>query len=120
MENMENMENINPLPNLVPLPNNKDLSHLENLGLCFLNRGPHQGTADIYTDFTYPDTWKFISIESSRPDISLWKLIDQDNYIHGSVSGAWKGTYDNDLHWSVFNENLQKYTSPDKESDNKE
>lgn len=59
------MGNVNPLPNRVPLPNKKDLSHLENFGLCFLNQGPLnkvQGTSGIYADFTYPDTWKFICI----------------------------------------------------------
>lgn len=89
------MGQVLPLPERAPLPDNdQERQHLEGLGFVF---GEEEGG---YVSLKLPEgfSWKD---NSYRADIPEWYVIDESGKAILSVSGSWKGTYDNQLRMAV-------------------
>lgn len=81
-----------PLPERIPRPSDEVATAFTECGIvCDLN------TSDKYVTYTLPEGWSIVD-DSYREDLPIFHIIDAANMIRFSVSGAWKGTYDNILH----------------------
>lgn len=84
-----------PLPERVPLPGDSYMAKdVTGWGIKFSDE------KDGYATMTLPEGWTFNDI-SWREDLPKWVIVDANNMIRASVSGAWKGAYDNRLTFYV-------------------
>lgn len=81
-----------PLPERVPVPLPSQVETLTSMGIQFGDLN------DEFTSMKLPDNWSFIN-DSHREDLPRWSIVDAAGMIRARVSGAWKGMYDNKLHF---------------------
>ena len=79
-----------PLPEQIPVPNPELANCMTKSGIKL-----HQ-TGDTYIKYDLPGMWQMVN-DSSREDLPRFHIIDADGNIRYTISGAWKGTYDNEL-----------------------
>jgi hypothetical protein len=90
------MGQVCPLPDKVPMPCPDDLPIVNSWGIQF---GEAEGR---YASMKLPAGWSFVDDSPEhRPDLPCWRIVDADGRICASVSGAWKGMYDNDLRFRI-------------------
>jgi hypothetical protein len=85
-----------PLPQRIPRLNlesdegKKLLQALSNVGITL------EESTECYVRYTMPSSWKMVD-DSLRQDLPRFHMVDEKNLIHFTVSGSWKGSYDNKL-----------------------
>jgi hypothetical protein len=68
-----------------------------------------------YVRYTLPQGWRMVD-NSFRQDLPEFYIIDADNMKRVSISGAWKGAYDNDLSLHVLKgDSIKAYKAPAEE-----
>ena len=80
-----------PLPRRIPRPSNAVSEKLQSCNII-VNDNPKSE----YLTYTLPDGWKMVD-DSWREDLPEFRIIDHQEMIHFTISGAWKGTYDNKI-----------------------
>lgn len=86
-----------PLPQRVPVPHRDDVHQgLFELGVRIDKTRAANAGGCMVAPYTLPDGWT-MNDASWRDDLPIWHICDTERRIWATVSGAWKGTYDNDL-----------------------
>jgi len=83
------MGQVLPLPEKIPNPKGKTREAMENCGIAI-------NTGDDYVGYTLPAGWEMVDV-SWRMDLPNYYMVDDQGMARFSISGSWKGTYDNYL-----------------------
>lgn len=83
-----------PLPNEIPRPDEKMAAIMKESGIV-INGIDNEESGD-YLTYDLPCGWKMVDA-SYRQDIPIFHIVDANDMIKFTVSGQWKGTYDNRL-----------------------
>lgn len=79
-----------PLPKRIPKPTAFQLKQLNSCGIIV------EDSTSAYVTYTLPEEWKMVD-NSSRIDLPNYCIVDNLGMVRFTVTGAWKGSYDNDL-----------------------
>lgn len=83
-----------PLPERIPRPTNEVMEKMEKAGICFPDEENENQLA--YIKYSLPVGWRLVD-DSEREDFPRWQCVDKEDMVRFTVSGVWKGTYDNEL-----------------------
>lgn len=83
-----------PLPKRIPRPTGKVLTAMNECGITIDIQ-----SEDEYVTYSLPSGWRMVN-DSHREDLPEYHIVDDKNMVRCSITGAWKGTYDNKLHLS--------------------
>lgn len=64
-----------------------------------------------YITYTLPEDWDIVDETEFREDMPDWYIVDNNMNKRVSISGVWKGTYDNRLTLSICEEPWEKHVS---------
>jgi hypothetical protein len=91
-----------PLPTKIPVPSSNVISELGDMGITI------EDSQQTYSAYRMPDGWKMVD-RSWRQDLPKFSMVDTDNNIRVTISGAWKETYDNDITLRVQHAPFEKF-----------
>jgi hypothetical protein len=98
--NKQIMGQICPLPQRIPCPSVEVATIMKQQGIQLHDLLDEAGQRKAYVQYTLPSGWKMVD-DSWRQDLPCFHIVDADGMIRYTVSGSWKGTYDNELHLSM-------------------
>lgn len=101
------MGQVLPLPSRIPRPNAKQLEKLHALGIKPDLEETEENKKETrlckYVRYTLPEGWKMVD-NSWREDLPDFYIVDSTLKGRVHISGAWKGSYDNELRLYVLDE----------------
>jgi len=90
------MGQVCPLPKQIPVPPEKQQQDkLKAMGILLESR------EECYSAYTLPDKWHIYN-QSHREDLPCYEIVDEKNMVRVTISGSWKGNYDNKLTLNVL------------------
>ncbi len=111
-----------PLPERIPMPNDEQLQQLNEIGCTIIldavitdntnnttNTKPSRPSE--YVKYNLPSGWKMVD-SSWRRDLPDFYIIDDKQMKRVSISGSWKGAYDNKLRLRVYSGEEIKFYEP--------
>jgi hypothetical protein len=97
-----NMGQLLPLPERIPRPTPNQINELKNLGIeVNIEEKDEKGNPCMYVQYTLPVGWKMVD-KSWREDLPDYYIVDIESKARVSISGSWKGSYDNKLRLSIL------------------
>lgn len=91
-----------PLPERIPKPNPDTIRGRELLGALKQAGITIDASPGEYVRYTLPHGWRMVD-DSWRQDLPNFYIVDNTNMLRFSVTGAWKGSYDNELNLKEVN-----------------
>lgn len=97
-----------PLPERIPKPNGVIAEQMEKCGIKF-----DKDDKSLYVTYILPQGWRTVD-DSWREDLPNFFIVDDQGMVRFGVTGAWKGTYDNELHLTYV-KNPYKFEAKNKQ-----
>ena len=98
-----------PLPERIPIPSDKCAQKMKSDGIVLNNAK----NSERYITYVLPTGWDMVDC-SWREDLPIWHIVDQNDMKRYSITGAWKGAYDNalEIHDCPGDEKIERTIEP--------
>lgn len=107
-ENSHQMGLALPLPERIPAPKGDQEKQLNEMGIAIISDRGDDGCVF----YALPSGWQMVDA-SWRADLPYFYILDNDRMKRVSISGSWKGAYDNNLRMEIKTEPpFEKYVAP--------